>query len=94
MIKKSVGYVLITLIATPYLIVVVRAPDTFTSILYASIFISSFWLWSWMFSDLLKNRNLKHKVIWGWMFLLFNVITAIIYFLTVFKYVGVRPKEE
>jgi hypothetical protein len=44
----------------------------------------SFVMWIWMISDYFKRNNLKHKSLWGWLLVLFNLVAGLIYFMFVY----------
>ncbi|MGE4545958.1 MAG: hypothetical protein AB7D06_17860 [Pedobacter sp.] len=47
-------------------------------------FFGSFGLWIWMLTDFFKRKELKQRVLWGWMLIIGNYATAALYFLFIF----------
>lgn len=55
-------------------------------IMTISMVFSAISLWIWMLSDYYNNADkLKHKRRWGWLLLLGNWVSAIFYFLIIYK---------
>lgn len=59
------------------------ANPTYNELLKTPAFISLV-MWIWMMSDYFKRDNIKHKVLWGWILVLFNLVAGLIYFMFVY----------
>lgn len=93
---RTVGFVLISIILATYLLTNILKLESIDSILsvvlYSLFFFSGVGLWIWMFSHLMKNDRINNKVLWGWMFIILNIITAIFYFVFVYNTQGQDKK--
>jgi len=94
--KMVVGYFLISVILICFALLiatlVIHKTRNFTTkdiregILVISAVFSAVSLWIWMLSDYYnKAYKLKHKRQWGWLLLLGNWVSAIFYFLIIYR---------
>jgi len=56
----------------------------FEKIIFVWGLTGAFVLWLWMSSNLLTNKNVSGKIVWGICLLIFNWIAAVFYFWTVY----------
>jgi len=60
------------------------SPNNFYNKILTVTCYTSVVMWIWMMSDYFKRADIKHKVFWGWILVLFNLIAGLIYFMFVY----------
>ena len=88
--KLWFGLILVAVLCGTFLYLSVASPGTSDGlgtgdkIVIATGVLSGFILWIWMFSDFFKRKDLRYRVLWGWVLFLANLLAAAIYFIVIY----------
>ena len=88
--KLWFGSILVAVLGGTYLYLSVASPGiggslgTGDKIVIATGVLSGLILWIWMFSDFFKRKDLRYRVLWGWVLFLANLLAAAIYFIVIY----------
>jgi len=98
MIKLIIGYILLTGVAAMSIYLFVnfghysdRETLMFSELPIPDIYLVAWGsygglsLWIWMIIDFFKSGTEKNRIAWGLSFLIFNIFTSIIYFISIYS---------